>query len=426
MAQGWSRRANVRAIFEHDLLTSEQRIQAAINLQVADRVPSCPFIYHFAARYAGITAREMWSDSLKCRKALSLCFEELGPWDAYYPVNPRYPVVYSFAVPVAASWPGVELGDDSTLQAAEIELMKAEDYARVLASAGKHRLLARLVYSVEMAARACGLPGGWRAFARVLPRLAMHLAGRRGEFEAWKRMGVTTLYGFLLEAPFDSFSLSRSLRPFVRDCRERPGEVAAAASALTDGHCFVTRAATALLGVRRAGISLHRSSNDFISPRTFRELSLPSLKELVDRLVAAGVTPVLHLDGDWEGNLPALRSLPAGSCIVQFDGRTNIFLAKEVVGDRICIMGDVPAALLKLGSASQVDEYCHRLIEEVGAGGGFVMAAGCEVPPDARPENVRVMLDSVRRYGYYGAVPSRARRPVVRARVKAVASPGLP
>ena len=48
-----------------------------------------------------------------------------------------------------------------------------------------------------------------------------------------------------------------------------------------------------------------------------------------------------------------------------------------------------------------MDEYCHRLIEEVGKGGGFILAAGCEMAPNAKPENVKAMLESVIKYGYY-------------------------
>ena len=413
-------------IFENDLLTAEERLQSVINLQVPDRVPSCPFIYNFAARYAGITMHELWSDPGKYRDAIDQCFADLGPWDIYYPVNPRYPMVYSFIMPMIAKWPGLGLDDDSILQLEETELMKAEDYAWIITSGARHRHLAYFQFFVEMITRAWDLEGGWRAYARVLPQLVAHLAGWRVEFASWRRRGVTTLYGFLPEAAFDSFSLARSLVPFVHDCRERPEEVAAAADALTDSYYFVTRVITSLMGVRRAEIFLHRSSNDFISPNTFGELSFPSLKRLVDRLVSAGISPVLHLDGNWDRNLELLRELPAGRCVAQFDGPTDIFQAKRVIGDRICIMGDVPSTLLALGSPSQVDEYCHRLIEEVGAGGGLIMAAGCEIPPDAKPENVRVMLDSVRKYGYYGTVEVRSTSRAPARRVRAVAFPSAP
>lgn len=86
---------------------------------------------------------------------------------------------------------------------------------------------------------------------------------------------------------------------------------------------------------------------------------------------------------------------------MQCDGASDIFRAKEVVGDKVCIMGDVPATMLALGSPTEVDEYCHRLIEEVGKGVGFILGSGCELPPDTRPENLKAMTESVKRYGYY-------------------------
>ncbi len=97
-----------------------------------------------------------------------------------------------------------------------------------------------------------------------------------------------------------------------------------------------------------------------------------------------------------------MRKLPAGKVLLQLDGLTDIFAAKERIGDRMCLFGDVPAAKLATGSATEVTEYCHRLIEVVGKGGGFMLAAGCEVPPNARPENVRAMVEAVDKYGRYG------------------------
>jgi Uroporphyrinogen decarboxylase (URO-D) len=385
-----------------DAMTTEERLQAVINLQVPDRVPVCPFIYYFAARYARITVHELWSEPKKYRASIDKCFNDLGPWDIYYPTNPRYPELYTFIMPMKARWPGIDLPPDNICQLLEEELMKPGDYGWISRTARDWPHLAYFPFFVEMISRAWDQIGyGWRSYAHILPRLALNLAGWRLEFEAMKKRGVATLYGFLPEAAFDSFSLARGLLPFVRDCMERPGEVAGAAEALTESYYFVIRLVTLLMGVPRVEIFVHRSSTDFISPKMFRELSFPSLKHLVEKLVAAGISPVLHLDGNHDGNLETLRELPAGNCIAQFDGPTDIFLAKQVIGDRICIMGDVPATMLTLGSPNEVDEYCHRLIEEVGRGGGYIMGAGCEVPPNARPENVKAMIESVFRHGYY-------------------------
>lgn len=393
----------MKLIHPQDRMTAEQRLQAVINLQVPDRVPTAPFIYYFLAGYSGITVHQLWSDPHAYRTALKKCFEELGPWDFYYPVNPRYPEVYTFIMPMKAKWPGIDLPPDSICQLLEEEVMRPEDYAWVSETARRWRQLTYFVFFTEIISRVWERAGkGWRAYAFTLPRVAHHLLSWRYDFEMMKRRGAAVLYGFLPEAAFDTFSLARGLMPFVRDLRERPEEIARAADALTETYTFIARVNALLMGVKRTQIFVHRSSTDFISPKDFKRLSFPSLKDLCERLVAAGINPVLHCDGNWDLDLETLRELPAGNCIVQFDGPTDIFLAKQVIGDRICIMGDVKAELLCLGSVSEVDEYCHRLIEEVGKGGGYIMAAGCEVPPNARPENVKAMLHSVRKYGYYG------------------------
>ena len=67
----------------------------------------------------------------------------------------------------------------------------------------------------------------------------------------------------------------------------------------------------------------------------------------------------------------------------------------------MCLFGDVSAAKLATGSPQEIDEYCHQLIEEVGQGGGFILAGGCEIPPNARFENLQAMVRAVQKYGYY-------------------------
>jgi hypothetical protein len=385
-----------------DTMTAEERLQAAINLQVPDRVPSCPFIYYFAAFHTGITVHELWSRPGKYRWAMDRCYEDLGPWDIYYPVNPLRPELYTFIMPMKARWPGIDLPPDNICQLLEEEIMRAEDYAWISELAARFPRFTYIPFFMRMISRAWDNVGeDLGGYAFILTGLLKHLANWRYEFELMKRRGVTVLYGFLPEAAFDTFSLARGFLEFARDLRKRPQEIARAADDLTEGYLFICRLVCMLMGIRRVEIFVHRSSSDFISPETFRRLSFPSLKALVEKLVAVGINPILHCDGNWDLNLETLRELPAGNCVIQFDGPTDIFLAKRVIGDRVCIMGDVPSNLLALGSPAEVDEYCHRLIEEVGKGGGYIMGAGCEIPPNARAENVKAMLESVVKYGYY-------------------------
>ena len=114
--------------------------------------------------------------------------------------------------------------------------------------------------------------------------------------------------------------------------------------------------------------------------------------------MAEGITPILHFDTDWSINLPYLRELPRGKCVCEFDGLTNIFNAKEILRDHMCIMGDAPASLLSLGSAQDVEDYCKKLIDIVGQGGGYILSTGCVCPIDAKFENVKAMIDTGKSY----------------------------
>ncbi|CAB1078941.1 hypothetical protein D1AOALGA4SA_6660 [Olavius algarvensis Delta 1 endosymbiont] len=97
-------------------------------------------------------------------------------------------------------------------------------------------------------------------------------------------------------------------------------------------------------------------------------------------------------------NLPYLRQLPKGKCVCDLDSTTDIFKAKEILDGHMCISGDVPAALLTLGSTDEVRRYCKRLIDEVGKGGGFMLTTGCECPVDAKFKNVKMMIDVAKTY----------------------------
>ncbi|MBN2027984.1 MAG: hypothetical protein JW854_14640 [Actinobacteria bacterium] len=393
----------IRKIHERDTMTSEERIRACIRLQEPDRVPVAPLFYYFVAHYNGMTYTDL-ANPRNYYQGLARVFDDLGPWDANYFINAYDREVFAFIIPMKMLEPGYELPPDVVRQFLEEEVMKEEDYEWILEVCKRFRKLSYLRFFVEKLMPGIweDIPYGWRSYAATLPMLLRNIAILRKESVLWERKGVTPFYSLPFEAAFDDFSLARGLINFSRDLKKRPQTIAAAAEALTDSYAYLIKRTCILMGIKRAEVFVHRSSNDFISPKQFRELSLPSLKALIERLAEDGIPTILHCDGCWDLNLEELRKLPAGCAVFQGDGTTDIFKVKEVIGDRVCIYGDVPANLLSLGSPSEVDEYCHRLIEEVGKGGGFILGSGCELAPNAKPENVKAMCKSVVKYGYYG------------------------
>jgi uroporphyrinogen-III decarboxylase len=93
----------------------------------------------------------------------------------------------------------------------------------------------------------------------------------------------------------------------------------------------------------------------------------------------------------------AIADIPRGKAVCWFE-RTDLVRAKEVLGHVGCLRGNVPASMLTTGTPEQVDAYCRMLIEKVGKGGGFILDGAIGVPDESKPENVRAMYESVRRY----------------------------
>ncbi len=99
------------------------------------------------------------------------------------------------------------------------------------------------------------------------------------------------------------------------------------------------------------------------------------------------------------GVLEYIKDIPAGKAVYWFEA-TDMLKAKDILGDRICIRGNVPVSILVAGTPDDVRAYCKKLIDYVGRGGGFILDSSAVVN-DARLENVRAMFEFAKEYGVY-------------------------
>jgi hypothetical protein len=77
--------------------------------------------------------------------------------------------------------------------------------------------------------------------------------------------------------------------------------------------------------------------------------------------------------------------------ILDLDGDTDIFKAKKALGNHLCLMGDVSASMLYLEEPEDVYAYSAKLIRELGPE-GFILQSGCDIPTNAKLENVQAMV----------------------------------
>jgi len=366
-----------------ETMTPQERVQAAINLEVPDRVPVLPMqTYYFACRHKGLDGYQMVKERERALQAHLEVYDELGGFDGQVIPGISFifpPRISGIIAEPLYKVPGVDLPRDSILQHDEREILLPEDYD----------LIADL---------------GWNAFAekyysKFNPRPAQKILewGERqtaryiADIRVWNEHGVPVYKGGEVFSPLMFFSMFRTLQQFTFDLYRRPDRVQAAMDALVEDFIQDAIEEVKLTGRTWVMLVLERGGCFYYPLEIFERFEWKYMKKMAEAWVKQGITPLLHLDQDWTLNLPYFRDLPKG-CICEFDSCTDIFKAKEILGGKQCIMGDVRASLQTHGTPEEVEEYCTQLIDVVGKGGGFILSSGCYVPVDAKFENVTAMI----------------------------------
>jgi hypothetical protein len=398
-----------------------KRLQDTIALREPDRIPVCMGTGVFAARYAGLTASVMFYDHEAYRKACLktiLDFEPDFSWamEAFS----SGPVLELLDVR-QQRWPGGTLPADIPLQYVEGEYMKAHEYDHFLSDPSDfimRRYLPRVMGVLEPLASLPPLrhimsgfeftgmvslfsKPGYRELAKKL-----YQAGRKQEKirkEVSDFIKKVTRLGFPCErfggaiggAPFDIISDHlRGMRGAMLDMFRCPDDLLAACEKILEWRMAQSIPASPENRILSQGMPLHRGSDEFMSLRQFEKFYWPTLKKSIYFNVECGYTVFLFCEGVWNDRLEYLLELPKGKVVCWFE-RTDMVRAKDILGKHLCIQGNVPPSLLQLGSPREVEEYCKRLNKICGKRGGFILAPGSSID-EAKPENIRAMLNSVK------------------------------
>ena len=135
-------------------------------------------------------------------------------------------------------------------------------------------------------------------------------------------------------------------------------------------------------------IGLGDAAASLVGPQIYEEFVWPYEKKLVDGIHAMGGKVRLHICGNTRRILPGLGKL--GCSIVDLDSMAPISEARQQMTPGQVLLGNLnPVAVLRNGDPAAVTAaiaQCHR-----DAGAPFIVGAGCEVPRDTPPDNLRAL-----------------------------------
>ena len=414
---------------KHEDLYQERlkRIKDAIELREPDRVPFTPMITFFIAKYAGITFQESMYDLDKLEEAIERLILDFEP-DACpdtYRLLCWAPVLEELDYKQLL-WPGHGLGPNRPYQFLEGEYMKAEEYEDFLFDPTGF-LLGSIFPRIWGSLKAFeNLPPVYSAYyTRMVPFAAafgnpemvdsvnsLLKAGAEAQkiltratafHKKIADLGFPPLFGSSVYAPFDYIGdFLRGTHGIMLDMYRCPDKLQDALEKVYQMMLRLSLSAPKLPGVHLVFIPLHKGLDGFMSLDQFKTFFWPTLKKLMLDLIEAGYTPCPLWEGNCESRLETIADMPMGKAVYWFE-QTDLFKAKDILGDRICLRGNVPASLLNVGTPQQVEAYCKRLIDVVGKGGGFMIDGAIGIPDEAKPENVRAMADTTREYGVYAS-----------------------
>jgi uroporphyrinogen-III decarboxylase len=360
-----------------------KRVMAALNIETPDRIPiflSGQGYYKFIDPKATIAdhfRRPEYMDDLLIQAA---ALPDLAEMDSRPTTSVSKAYMQAFAAMFFGKMkiPGEDLPDDMLWNVDEQGPMTEADYDTVIAKGWGYmtdELNKRIGYDPA------AIPPPDKEY---LDQLQQRIAP----------LGKTTIAAtsFPPFAPFEVLSGARRLNNFFRDLRRIPDKVRAAIEVIEDYSVEQTiKALKTTPPSPFAFIGGSRSGSTFISPQVFERFYFPYFQKLIPEMEKINVKTWLHMDNDWSGFLHYFKEFSKGQCIWDPDQMTPILKIKEVLGDKMCITGNLSPALLSVGTPDQVYASTKQICSEMGKT-GFIMTSGCSVPIDAKRENVAAAI----------------------------------
>ncbi len=340
-------------------MNGTERCLAALRGEWPDRVPVILHNFQMAAREDGITMGQFRRDP----RALA---------DAFIHAVERY------------NYDGIIVDVDTVTlaEAAGVPVDLPED-APARAHRGRLSELREVRDLAPVDLRQSERVGVWLEACRLL---VQHFAGE------------VAIRGNCDQCPFTLAALMRGMDAWMSelldpDCEEDVHALLEYCAAITS-QFLVLMADT---GVAMLSNGDSTAGTDLISPRLYRRFALPYEQRIVATSHSLKKPYILHICGDTG---PIVEDMMAtGADGLEIDYKTDMVLAHRSMATRTAFVGNIdPSSVLALGTPAEVAAKTRALLELFADTPRFILNAGCAIPPDTPPENLRTMIATAREF----------------------------
>jgi len=134
---------------------------------------------------------------------------------------------------------------------------------------------------------------------------------------------------------------------------------------------------------------------DLISPAMYAEFARPYERRLVEAAHRLGLPYALHICGNTTRILEGM--LATGADALELDYKTDARTARDEMRGRAVFIGNIdPSGVLALGTPGLVEAKTRELLQVFAGTPGFILNAGCAIPAETPPGNLRAMIAAAR------------------------------
>ncbi|MBI2471334.1 MAG: uroporphyrinogen decarboxylase family protein [Planctomycetes bacterium] len=338
-----------------DEMTPKERMQAILQGEEVDRLLVSPLILNFASRSLNMTVRDFCTSGKNMGNANVACFKQY-----------RHDIVYIFSTTstlAEAMGTKMHFPEDDAPQVETPFIQTREDLKKL---------------------------------KPVNPekdgRLPVYLDAVKQCVDA---IGDEVFIVPVIGAPFTTSAALRGTEKFIRELYTDPELVHTLMKVTTQS---VKNLIDAYVKAGGVPVTVEPvATGSMISERHFREFVLPYLKEVYSHIHSYNLPGVLHICGKTKRVIQCMAE--SGADILSIDN-IDLLEAKELVGEKVCLMGNVsPADVMLKGNPEIINNMVKECVTKAADNPkGFIVATGCEVPIKTPHENMVAFLEAGRRF----------------------------
>jgi len=340
-------------------MTAKERMGAFMTGKPVDRVPCVPLILNHAARVIGATIKAHATDGERMGRA------HVAAWRKY-----GQDLITLFSdTGIVGEAMGSELHypDDDVPRMKRAVVEKPEDVKKIR--------------TVDV---------------RKDGRLPVYLDAIR---HCVKEVGSDVMVSCCYSSPFSTAAAVRGTSMLARDLIRNPAladEILEKSTRV--GEAFAEAVAQA------GGIPVlvdPVATGSILSRPAYERYAQPGNVRVLAKIRELGFPAILHICGRTSHIIDLMAQ--SGANVLSID-EIDLTEAKDKVGTKVCIMGNIrPTEVLLGGTPETVRKAAAQCLADCGdSPGGYILASGCEVPIETPAENLLALMETARTQGRRG------------------------